>query len=61
MKVKANGVSFLKVLKTILDSKTETGVILLTQEQDGVPGCNKSGRLAFFYALTTVIRDPLTK
>jgi hypothetical protein len=28
-----NDVSFLKALKTILDSKTETGVIQLTQEQ----------------------------
>jgi hypothetical protein len=28
-----NDVSFLKALKTILDSKTETGVIRLTQEQ----------------------------
>jgi len=34
LKVKANVVSFLKALKTILDSKTETGVILLTQEQE---------------------------
>ena len=28
-----NDVSFLKALKTILDTKTETGVIQLTQEQ----------------------------
>jgi hypothetical protein len=28
-----NDVSFLKALKTILDSKTETGVIQLTNEQ----------------------------
>jgi hypothetical protein len=28
-----NDVTFLKALKTILDSKTETGVIQLTQEQ----------------------------
>jgi hypothetical protein len=28
-----NDVSFLKALKTILDAKTETGVIQLTQEQ----------------------------
>ena len=28
-----NDVSFLKALKTILDSKSETGVIQLTQEQ----------------------------
>jgi hypothetical protein len=28
-----NDVSFLKALKTILDSKTESGVIQLTQEQ----------------------------
>jgi hypothetical protein len=28
-----NDVSFLKALKTILDSKTDTGVIQLTQEQ----------------------------
>lgn len=28
-----NDVSFLRALKTILDSKTETGVIQLTQEQ----------------------------
>ena len=28
-----NDVSFLKALKTILDSKTNTGVIQLTQEQ----------------------------
>ncbi len=28
-----NDVSFLKALKTILDSKTEAGVIQLTQEQ----------------------------
>jgi hypothetical protein len=28
-----NDVSFLKELKTILDSKTETGVIQLTQDQ----------------------------
>ncbi len=28
-----NDISFLKALKTILDSKTETGVIQLTQEQ----------------------------
>ena len=28
-----NDVSFLKALKTILDSKTETGVIQLSQEQ----------------------------
>jgi hypothetical protein len=28
-----NDVSFLKALKTILDSKTETGVIQLTQDQ----------------------------
>jgi hypothetical protein len=28
-----NDVSFLKALKTILDSKTETGVIQLTQQQ----------------------------
>jgi hypothetical protein len=28
-----NDISFLKALKTILDTKTETGVIQLTQEQ----------------------------
>jgi hypothetical protein len=28
-----NDVSFLKALKTIIDTKTETGVIQLTQEQ----------------------------
>jgi len=28
-----NDVSFLKAIKTILDSKTDTGVIQLTQEQ----------------------------
>jgi hypothetical protein len=28
-----NDVSFLKAIKTILDTKTETGVIQLTQEQ----------------------------
>jgi hypothetical protein len=44
-----NDISFLKALKTILDSKTETGVIRLTQEQlDDIVASKKEIELGLF-------------